>query len=338
MSPIRKSPIRTAAIAACLLLVVGASAAVAGASPNGSPVARGTIVGEADLGISQTDSPDPVNAGNNILYTIEVVNAGPDVATNVYVSGFLDDNADLLSIEIVYDDKDEFARRGDGPCGNEGNLYWCNLGDLYPFEDRTIELVAGTDDDSIPETSNDVSVGADQPDVDSKGALPNNSVEDTTVEPRNPNSDTGYIEPEGGELTTDPGTGATEEDTTVLTMKFPEGPGGTAKVKEQKCDEADPLFPCIGKIGNFVPPDGYDSIVAELIYDRSITRGRRQLPPGRKAWQVWYQKFDGPVFQLPKCSENGKVAPCVLGAKRLEDSHDVRIRVKINSDPRLTTR
>src|SRR5262245_29482151 len=32
----------------------------------------------ADLGISKTDTPDPVLAGNNITYTIVVANNGPD--------------------------------------------------------------------------------------------------------------------------------------------------------------------------------------------------------------------------------------------------------------------
>jgi hypothetical protein len=336
MSPIRKSPIRGAAVAACLLLVIGASAAVAGASPTGSPMGEPTPVETADMGIMQSDSPDPVNAGNNILYDMEVTNFGPDFATGVYVEGFIGGEF-IRSIDVDFGGKDEFERRGGPSCGTEGNSYWCNLGTFFPGEDASIELVVATIEETIPETYNDVSVVADQAEP-IKGGAPNESLETTTVEPRNPNSDTGYIEPEGGELTTDPGTGATEEDTTVITMRFPEGPGGTAKVKEQKCDEADPLFPCIGKIGNFLPPDGYDRIVAELIYDRSITRGRRQLPPGRRAWQVWYQKFDGPVFQLPKCADNGQTAPCVLGAKRLEDTRDVRIRVIIDSDPRLGTR
>ncbi len=42
------------------------------------------IVGvEADLGITIADSPDPVMAGNNVIYTITAENFGPDIANSV---------------------------------------------------------------------------------------------------------------------------------------------------------------------------------------------------------------------------------------------------------------
>ena len=40
----------------------------------------------ADLEISGTDSPDPVNAGSNITYSITATNHGPDAAKNVAVT------------------------------------------------------------------------------------------------------------------------------------------------------------------------------------------------------------------------------------------------------------
>lgn len=41
--------------------------------------------GDADLGITKTDSPDPVIAGNMLTYTVVVTNSGPDIATDVTV-------------------------------------------------------------------------------------------------------------------------------------------------------------------------------------------------------------------------------------------------------------
>lgn len=41
-----------------------------------------TVLAEVDLGIDKTDSPDPVSAGDNLTYTISVINTGPNTATN----------------------------------------------------------------------------------------------------------------------------------------------------------------------------------------------------------------------------------------------------------------
>jgi uncharacterized repeat protein (TIGR01451 family) len=57
------------------------------------PTARSTsefaAVVEADLSIVKTDSPDPVNAGSALTYTLTVSNAGPSSASSVIVSDTL---------------------------------------------------------------------------------------------------------------------------------------------------------------------------------------------------------------------------------------------------------
>jgi uncharacterized repeat protein (TIGR01451 family) len=50
---------------------------------NNSATATTTVAGSADLSITKTDTPDPVNAGNQITYTVTVTNAGPSNATSV---------------------------------------------------------------------------------------------------------------------------------------------------------------------------------------------------------------------------------------------------------------
>src|SRR5947199_270787 len=49
------------------------------------PVASFAIVG-ADVGVTASDSPDPVAPDGNITYTVHVTNAGPDATTNAHMS------------------------------------------------------------------------------------------------------------------------------------------------------------------------------------------------------------------------------------------------------------
>src|SRR5262245_32035222 len=48
----------------------------------------------ADLSVSQTHSPEPVFAGQNIAYTLTVQNNGPDDALNVELNDFVDIDVD----------------------------------------------------------------------------------------------------------------------------------------------------------------------------------------------------------------------------------------------------
>jgi uncharacterized repeat protein (TIGR01451 family) len=43
----------------------------------------------ADVGIAQTDSPDPVTAGNRVVYAVAVTNSGPDPASSLNLSDTL---------------------------------------------------------------------------------------------------------------------------------------------------------------------------------------------------------------------------------------------------------
>src|SRR4051794_13226734 len=49
------------------------------------PVTSFAIVG-ADMGITATDSPDPVAPDGNITYTVHVTNAGPSTATTAHLN------------------------------------------------------------------------------------------------------------------------------------------------------------------------------------------------------------------------------------------------------------
>ena len=54
-----------------------------------------------DLSIAVTDTPDPVNAGTNLVYTITATNSGPDVAANASWSDTLPPGTTFVSLPAV---------------------------------------------------------------------------------------------------------------------------------------------------------------------------------------------------------------------------------------------
>src|SRR5207247_2043850 len=56
---------------------------------NNSATATTTVSGSADLAVTKSDSPDPVTAGEDITYTIDLNNAGPGDAQSVTLSDLI---------------------------------------------------------------------------------------------------------------------------------------------------------------------------------------------------------------------------------------------------------
>src|SRR3989454_393389 len=50
------------------------------------PNETSVVIAQADLSITKTDNPDPVNAGATLTYTVMVTNGGPSTAANVQVT------------------------------------------------------------------------------------------------------------------------------------------------------------------------------------------------------------------------------------------------------------
>ena len=88
----------------------------------GNPFAQVTatdvdnIVASSNLSITKTDSTDPVNPGQAVVYTLTVNNAGPSNATNVVVSDTVPSQYTVTSVTSPT-----------GSCGNVGNVVTCNL-------------------------------------------------------------------------------------------------------------------------------------------------------------------------------------------------------------------
>lgn len=75
--------------------------------------------GSANLKITKTDSPDPVNVGATLTYTITVENLGPDAATGVTVTDSLPKGVDFVSATSTI-----------GNCTHQGRKVTCTLGSL----------------------------------------------------------------------------------------------------------------------------------------------------------------------------------------------------------------
>jgi uncharacterized repeat protein (TIGR01451 family) len=288
------------------------------------PVVTASAGGEgyqADLSVSQTDTPDPVTSGNDVLYEITVVNNGPNTAHDVTLSDTLDPSVTFVSASAGCD-----------------NTVECTLGNLGNGGSAIVHLVVEAPSVSEQTTITNHAEASDSSPYDPH---PDNNVsdEDTTVQPQTEGAPvTGYIPPEGGRLTTDTGSGATSGDSTVLTEKFGPGPGGEASVQElDECD-TDPLLQgCFGNIGDFQPPPGYDKVVAVLLFDRDAVAGG--LAGHRKMWIIDYEK-NGVVQQLSMCGPNpvaNDQIPCWKSIVRVGD-RDLRVRAFINSDPKLAGR
>lgn len=89
-------------------------------SPTGGPL-------NADLSLTQSDSPDPVKVGNDLTYSLEVTNSGFDDAPNVVITDRLPDGVTFVS-----------ASSG---CTESAGTVRCNLGDLADGATRTVEIV-----------------------------------------------------------------------------------------------------------------------------------------------------------------------------------------------------
>jgi uncharacterized repeat protein (TIGR01451 family) len=126
-------------------------------------------VAAVDLAVTKTDSPDPVVAGNQLTYTVEVTNDGPVTAAGVILTDTLPSgvtfNSSLLS---------------QGSCTLSVGTLTCNLGSLSSGATATLTIVVTVDPATPSGTilTNRADVASATPDRDPSN---NSDSENTTV-------------------------------------------------------------------------------------------------------------------------------------------------------------
>jgi uncharacterized repeat protein (TIGR01451 family) len=98
-------------------------------SANNSASEETTVKPSADVAVTQTDSPDPVIAGNTLTYTINVKNNGPSPATGVVLTDTLPGDATFQS-----------ATSTQGSCSRSGQKVTCNIGTLASGASKTVTV------------------------------------------------------------------------------------------------------------------------------------------------------------------------------------------------------
>ena len=136
---------------------------------NHDPIFFRVCVGEADLAITKSDSPDPVIAGNDLTYTVTVTNNGPDAATSVSVTDNLPSETTFVSCSST----------GGGVCGGSGNNRTVTFASLASGQSETITFVTSVDCSLADGTliNNTATVSSITPDPDTT----NNSATATTT-------------------------------------------------------------------------------------------------------------------------------------------------------------
>lgn len=111
----------------------------------------------ADLGITKTDSPDPVVSGSDVTYTITVTNSGPATAQSVVVTDNLPGNVTFVSC----------GSTGGGVCDGTGNNRTISFSSLASGASATITLVATANGPAGTPIDNAASVGSTTSDPNS---------------------------------------------------------------------------------------------------------------------------------------------------------------------------
>ncbi|HUQ32902.1 MAG TPA: Calx-beta domain-containing protein [Pyrinomonadaceae bacterium] len=150
----------------------------------------------ADLSVTKSDSPDPVLPGNNVTYTLNIANGGPDTASSVTVTDNLPSSVTFVSCSST----------NGGSCSNTGNNVTVSFPSLANGATAVITLVAsvnsGTGGTTITNTATIAPTATDP-------QTSNNTATTTTNVARTPTADELII----NEVLADPNSDANRDGT-----------------------------------------------------------------------------------------------------------------------------
>jgi uncharacterized repeat protein (TIGR01451 family) len=129
-----------------------------------------TVQPVADLLITKTDSPDPVNAGSNLTYTITLTNNGPNTATSVSATDTLPANLTFVSATAT----------GGAVCTLAAGTVTCTVASLANAASITATITVRPTAAAVPSVSNTANVTATEFDPNTAD---NSASATTTVNP-----------------------------------------------------------------------------------------------------------------------------------------------------------
>ncbi len=135
---------------------------------NNSDTEATTVNPAADLAVTKSDNPDPVNVGDNLTYTITVTNNGPNNATGVTVT-------DTLPAAVTF-----VSASAGCTYNNVPHTVTCVIGALNANSNANVTITVTPQPDAVPSITNSVSVTGNEFDPDASN---NSDTEDTTVNP-----------------------------------------------------------------------------------------------------------------------------------------------------------
>lgn len=122
------------------------------------------VIRQTDLSISKADDPDPVIAGSELTYTLDVTNSGPSDASGVAITDTLPPGARFIS--------------GAGCTETASGTVECDVGDLAAGESTSVTLVVAAGCEAVGVITNTAEVAGNETDPN----LDNNTAaEDTEV-------------------------------------------------------------------------------------------------------------------------------------------------------------
>ncbi|MEX0751082.1 MAG: DUF11 domain-containing protein [Dehalococcoidia bacterium] len=132
-----------------------------------------TIVPVADLALTKSDAPDPLNAGTIITYQLGVTNNGPSTAVNVVVEDFLPAGVSLLSV----------SGSGGASClfgipGDNARPTSCNFNSLASGAARTMTIQVAVGPGVLLVAHNDARVSSGTADLNNSNDVAST---DTTI-------------------------------------------------------------------------------------------------------------------------------------------------------------